>query len=145
MKDGKIWQLLMDAIDKNNILHESHSGDFALALWHTFTGLESVQNTSSVPSMTFTTSLRISSARRALSLLRTLNCLRLIRCGNSSFHSLCRRWNRKFSLSKPKALAVIPRTTTSRSENLGTTPRIWGHFRVHSHNFQRNPCGFQGF
>lgn len=33
-----------------------------LAFWQTFTGLESMQNTSSVPSMATATSLRISSA-----------------------------------------------------------------------------------
>lgn len=57
-------------------------------------------------------------------LRRTLNYLRLIRCDRSSLHSLCRRWNRKFSLSKPKASAVITRATTSRSENLGTLPHL---------------------
>ena len=53
--------------------------------------LESIQNTSSDPSMATVTSLRISSARRAVSLRRALNCLRLIRSGKSSLHSWRRR------------------------------------------------------
>ena len=50
----------------------------------------------------------------------------------------------EISLSQPKASAVMPRAMTSRSKNFGTTSHR-GHFRVHSHDFQRNPCISQGF
>lgn len=60
---------------------------FARAFWQTFTGLESMQDTSSEPSMATATSLWISSASRVVSLRRALNCRRLIRFGKSSLHS----------------------------------------------------------
>ena len=50
-------------------------------------GLESMQNTSSEPSMATATSLRISSVSRAACLRRALNCRWLIRFGKSSLHS----------------------------------------------------------
>lgn len=63
-------------------------------------------------------------ARHAVCLRLALNCRQLIRFDKSSLHSLCSRWNRRFSLSKPNASAVMPRITTSRSENLDTTPHL---------------------
>lgn len=66
--------------------------------------------------------LRASSAIRTVSLRRALNCYRLTKRGKSALHSLCRRWNRRFSRSKPKAFIIIPRAMNSTSKNLGAMP-----------------------
>lgn len=50
----------------------------------------------------------------------------------------------RFSLSNPNASAVIAKATTSRSENLGTTPQR-RTFPCSFTRFRRNPCRFRGF
>lgn len=62
------------------------------------------------------------SASRVESLRQTLSRQRLIKFCKSYLHSLCRRCNKRFSLSKANASAVMLRATTSRFENFGATP-----------------------
>ena len=93
------------------------------AIRHTSIGFESIQKQSSPPSISETILSRIALHREEVILRLSLYCRREIRLGISTLYS-CSFANNSDSLSIPTASDAMFKATTSRSENLGTNPRL---------------------